>query len=217
MFELLRIRFAAPPTGSNRWQAPKVPATNRSSVAQADHFGSICPQGQDTTNTLVSYNSTGSSEDCLFLNVYAPANAPGPLPVLVWIHGGGYGRGNGQQDLTAIINANNGSFVGVSIQYRVGWLLSFVSTADQNQLGAFGFLAGDEVFRNGVVNAGLLDQHFGLQWVQNYIHLFGGDASLVTISGQSAGAGSVMLQDMAYGGSLGQSLFRNVSTSRRRW
>lgn len=81
--------------------------------------------------------------------------------------------------------------------------------------------------RNGVVNAGLLDQHFALQWVQDYIELFGGDPSQVTISGQSAGgrhcnflgssphprltavAGSVMLQTMAYGGSLGESLFRN--------
>ena len=77
----------------------------------------------------------------------------------------------------------------------------------QYRLGAFGFLAGDEVFRNGVVNAGLLDQHFGLQWVQSYVSLFGGNASAVTIAGESAGGGSVMLQDMAYGGSLGDSLF----------
>ncbi|KAL2401470.1 Chlorogenic acid esterase [Exophiala dermatitidis] len=192
------VQFAAPPTGSNRWQAPQPPESNRSSVIQANQYGPICPQNQDTTNTFVPLNSTGSSEDCLFLNVYAPSNASGLLPVLVWIHGGGYGRGNGRQDMSAIINTNNNSFVGVSIQYR---------------LGAFGFLAGDEVFRNGVVNAGLLDQHFGLQWVQNYIHLFGGDAARVTISGQSAGGGSVMLQDMAYGGSLGQSMFRNTIAS----
>ncbi|KAL6253332.1 hypothetical protein RBB50_001055 [Rhinocladiella similis] len=187
------IRFAAPPTGTNRWQAPKVPETNRVSSRQANQFGPICPQGQDTTNNLVPYNGTGASEDCLFLNVYAPNNASG-LPVLFYIHGGGYGRGNGRQDLSAIINGNNDSFIGITIQYR---------------LGAFGFLAGDEVYRNGVVNAGLLDQHFALQWIQKYIHLFGGDSSRVTIAGQSAGAGSVMLQGMAYGGSLGQSLFRN--------
>ncbi|KIW70149.1 hypothetical protein PV04_02449 [Phialophora macrospora] len=189
------IRFAAPPTGTNRWQAPQPPATNRDAVIQANQFGAICPQGQDTTNTFVLLNTTGASEDCLFLNVYSPANAPSPLPVLVYIHGGGYGRGNGQQDLSAIINTNNNSFVGVTIQYR---------------LGAFGFLAGDEVFRNGVVNAGLLDQHLALQWVQRYISLFGGDPSHVSIAGQSAGAGSVMLQGMAYGGSLGVSLFRNI-------
>lgn len=114
--------------------------------------------------------------------------------MLVWIHGGGYGLGNGQQDMTEIINTNNNSFVGVAIQYR---------------LGAFGFLSSDEVFRNGVVNAGLLDQLFALQWVQSHIGLFGGNASHVTIAGLSAGAGSVMLQNMAYGGTLGESLFTN--------
>ncbi|KEF52401.1 carboxylesterase 2 [Exophiala aquamarina CBS 119918] len=73
-----------------------------------------------------------------------------------------------------IINNNNNSFVGVSIQYR---------------LGAFDFLTSDEGYRNGVVNAGLLDQHFALQWVQSYISLFGGNASLVTVSGETAGGG----------------------------
>lgn len=95
-----------------------MPSTDRDVVFQAKQHGPICPQNQNTGLTFVPLNSTGSSEDCLFLNVYAPANASG-LPVLVWIHGGGYGRGNGRQDLSALINANNDSFVGVSIQYRV--------------------------------------------------------------------------------------------------
>lgn len=83
--------------------------------------------------------------------------------------------------------------------------------ADSEQLGAFGFLSSDEVFRKGITNAGLYDQQLALQWVQAYIELFGGDPTQVTISGISAGGGSVMLQDIAYGGQLGTSLFRNVS------
>lgn len=66
--------------------------------------------------------------------------------------------------------------------------------------------------RYGAANAGILDQTFALQWVQSYISLFGGNASQVTISGESAGGGSVMLQAMAFGGYLGESLFTNVRT-----
>ena len=85
----------------------------------------------------------------------------------------------------------------------VDWLIAV-------QLGAFGFLSSDEVYRKGSVNAGLLDQFMALQWVQQYIHLFGGDASRVTIAGESAGGGSVMLQGMAYGGNLGTQFFTNA-------
>jgi carboxylesterase type B len=90
------------------------------------------------------------SEDCLFLNVQSPANATN-LPVLIWIHGGGYGAGSGRQDFSDLLTTNENRFVVVSIQYR---------------LGPFGFLASDELYRRGVVNAGLLDQLFALQWVQ---------------------------------------------------
>lgn len=66
----------------------------------------------------------------------------------------------------------------------------------QYRLGPFGFLASDELYRRGAVNAGLLDQVFALQWVQTYIREFVGDPDAVTISGESAGGGSVMLMDM---------------------
>lgn len=87
---------------------------------------------------------------------------------------------------------------------------SFVVVSVQYRLGPFGYLASDEVVKKGVANAGLLDQFFALQWVQTYIGQFGGDPSAVTISGESAGAGAVLLQDIAYGGSLGNSLFRST-------
>ncbi|EME45256.1 hypothetical protein DOTSEDRAFT_150197 [Dothistroma septosporum NZE10] len=188
------IRFAQPPTGSLRWQAPRAPSVNRSEVIDATSFPATCPQNPSASNRIQAVNQTGTSEDCLFLNVYTPNNATEPLPVYFWIHGGGYGSGNGQQDLQTFINTNDDRFVGVIIQYR---------------LGAFGFLSSDEVSRKGVVNAGILDQVLALQWVQSYIHLFNGEPTKVTIAGESAGAGSVMLLDIAHGGTLGTSLFRN--------
>ncbi|CAN9425458.1 unnamed protein product [Alternaria alternata] len=179
-----------------RWQRPQAPSVNRTSTISADAYGPQCQQvgfnGQPSLQS--SGATTPTSEDCLFLNVQSPANAS-DLPVLVWIHGGGYGAGNGRQDFTELLTTTGNNFVVVSIQYR---------------LGPFGFLASDEVVRKGVANAGLLDQFFALQWVQTYIEQFGGNTSAVTISGESAGGGSVMLQDMAYGGSLGDSLFRST-------
>lgn len=112
-----RIRFAAPPTGPLRFQAPQVPAINRTAVIPATAFGSQCYQAYYNFGTYVPLPAAGS-EDCLFLNVYAPANASN-LPVFVWFHGGGYGLGNGQQDLSGLINGTNNSFIGVAIQYRV--------------------------------------------------------------------------------------------------
>lgn len=191
----LGIRFAAPPTGVNRWQRPQPPNQNRTSVIQADSYGSTCYQSPDAMMAIAPVNQTTAAEDCLFLNVWSPSNGTEPLPVFVWIHGGGYGQGSGRQELNTLISANNNSFVGVTIQYR---------------LGAFGFLSSDEVSRSGTPNAGIYDQFFALQWVQNYISLFGGDPSQVTIGGLSAGGGSVMLQATAYGGTLGTSLFQNV-------
>ncbi|RDW80855.1 carboxylic ester hydrolase-5 [Coleophoma crateriformis] len=143
--------------------------------------------------STVCYPPAGS-EDCLFLNVLTPRNATG-LPVLVWIHGGGYGTGQGNNDLSELIINNSHGFILVIIQYR---------------LGAFGFLSSSEVAKYGTANAGLYDMHFSLKWVQDHIAAFGGDPTRVTIAGESAGAGAVMLQTMAYGGSQGTALFQNA-------
>ncbi|KAI7360039.1 carboxylesterase type B [Hortaea werneckii] len=190
------VRYAAPPLGENRWRAPKAPEINRDEVIQADALPPRCPQGYQAPSNP-SFNTTGD-EDCLFLSVYAPANATRPLPVFFWIHGGGYGAGGGSQDIGNITRIGGNDLVSVVIQYR---------------LGAFGFLSSDEVHQFGDTNGAILDQHFALQWVQQHIHRFGGDPRHVTIAGESAGGGSVMLQAMAYGGMIGDSLFENAIVS----
>lgn len=93
------------------------------------------------------------------------------------------------------MNTNGNAFITVEIQYR---------------LGAFGFLASEDVKDHGQLNAGLLDQRRALEWVQEHIEEFGGDPSRVTIGGESAGAGSVMFHALAYGGEQ-TDLFSNVS------
>ncbi|KAK4502914.1 hypothetical protein PRZ48_006341 [Zasmidium cellare] len=191
----LGIRYAQAPIDKLRWQAPRAPLMNRSDTIEALEPPPQCPQGYAGSLNILPTDQTNSSEDCLFLNVWSPNTVTRSLPVVVWIHGGGYGAGSaGTVSLDTIVSTNNNTFVAVAIQYR---------------LGAFGFLSSDEVYRKGVVNAGILDQTMALQWVQQYIHLFGGDPDKVTIMGESAGGGSVMLQTMAYGGTLGAQLFRN--------
>jgi carboxylesterase type B len=94
-----------------------------------------------------------------------------------------------------MMKQNNNGFVSVMIQYR---------------LGAFGFLGGEDVKEDGVLNAGLLDQNFALKWVQANIAKFGGDPNKVTLAGESSGGGSVLYQAMAYGGKQKENLFNNV-------
>jgi carboxylesterase type B len=161
------------------------------SVISANKAPPRCPQG---TKAPFQSHDWQCDEDCLFLNVYAPEDAQ-DLPVLVWIHGGGYGEGDGNQFPTSIIHRSGRKIVGVAIQYR---------------LGAFGFLASEDVRNNGTLNAGLHDQQFALRWVQKYIHLFGGNASRITIGGHSAGGGSALLQAIAYGGNVSPALFSNI-------
>ena len=84
-------------------------------TTQATEFGPICPQNYPSSPGVPFIPG---EEDCLFLNVYAPPGAEN-LPVLVWIHGGGYGLGDGTQDVSGIINDNGKEFIVVSIQYRV--------------------------------------------------------------------------------------------------
>ncbi|KIK45295.1 hypothetical protein CY34DRAFT_22614 [Suillus luteus UH-Slu-Lm8-n1] len=206
----LGIRYAAPPIGDLRWAAPQPPPTV-SGVQQATMQPNECNQalpGNSPTNpsesTSMKKRAISQSEDCLFLNVYTPgsevvATPAGGLPVVVWIHGGGYilGSANLYNGADLIIDSNYG-VITVVIQYR---------------LGLFGFLSGEAVKEGGALNAGLLDQNYALQWVQSYIRNFGGDPTKVTIWGQSAGGGSVLQHLVAHGGNTQPPLFRFAMTS----
>lgn len=110
------IRYAAPPTGPLRWQPPQAPSVDRDQILRGDTLPQNCPQSPQAP-IMSGFNFTGN-EDCLFLSVYSPQNATN-LPVLVWIHGGGYGVGQGNLDMSPIINANQNTFIAVAIQYRV--------------------------------------------------------------------------------------------------
>ncbi|KAJ5279973.1 hypothetical protein N7478_005345 [Penicillium angulare] len=188
------IRYAAPPVGKLRWQAPQPPPVNRTSIQSAIEQPPLCPQsGGAKLPEIYGFNSALGNEDCLFLNLYAPPGAK-DLPVLMWIHGGGYNLFGAEYDPSEWIKENGNGFIAVMIQYR---------------LGAFGFLSSEDVHKHGQANAGLLDMRFALEWIQEHIGKFGGDASRVTIGGESSGGGSVILQAMAYGGREDH-LFNNI-------
>ncbi|KAJ8594571.1 alpha/beta-hydrolase [Rhizopogon salebrosus TDB-379] len=205
----LGIRYAAPPVGKLRWAAPQHPQTT-SGVQPATMQPNACYQAHIVEALTGPFESTSmsepvkQSEDCLFLNVYTPGRklvaAPsGGLPVVVWIHGGGYisGAANRFNGADLIMKSNHGVIV-VSIQYR---------------LGLFGFLAGEAVKEGGALNAGLLDQNYALQWLQAHIRRFGGDPTKVTIWGESAGAGSVLQHLVAHGGNTQPALFKAAMAS----
>ena len=179
--EFLGIPYAAPPTGHLRWRPPQPPAWR--GVRDATQFGPSCPQ------TASPFAPPGTiSEDCLYLNVYAPTvgnNDQGGRPVLVWIHGGGLVQ-DGARNYDGTKLAADGAVV-VTINYR---------------LGALGFLAHPALAsRPGgpAGNYGLMDQQAALRWVQRNIGQFGGDPDNVTIAGESAGGLSVLAQMVSPG------------------
>ena len=164
------IPYAAPPTGNRRWAPPARP-TRWMKPQPATDFGPPCPQVKDGAVHL--------SEDCLRLNVWAPAATAKPRAVLVWIHGGGYVEGHSSEGwYDAAQLAQREDLVVVSFNYRLGLL---------------GFLALPQLTApdGGTGNWGLRDQIAALDWVRRNIAAFGGDPQRVMVAGESAGAVSV--------------------------
>ena len=184
------IPFAEAPVGELRWKAP-VPKKAWKDVLEATELGGMPPQQVRTWPGAPAPNVT---EDCLFLNIQTPATSTKEkLPVLVWIHGGGFITGDANQDGTKF--AKQG-IVFVSLSYRTGALgfLSLPELSAENERGISG-------------NYGLLDMIEGLKWVQENIAAFGGDPNKVTIMGESAGAIAV---SMLCASPLAKGLFRGA-------
>jgi para-nitrobenzyl esterase len=172
------IRYAASPEGPARWTPPLSPAPPSGTVL-AEFPGPACPQPAST-------GLLPQSEDCLFLNVYAPASASehSRLPVFFWIHGGALVTGTGAIYDPSVMVAENNIIV-VTINYRLGALGWLVEP---------GLVAGGRSFFQNpgdAGNYGLMDQQFAMQWVRRNIAGFGGDPFRVTIGGESAGGLSV--------------------------
>jgi para-nitrobenzyl esterase len=177
----LGIPYAAPPVGDLRWKPP-APAAPWTGVRKATDFGNRCLQNNVFGDMI--FRDPAASEDCLNLNVWTPTkDAKNRLPVMVWIYGGGFAAGGTSEPRQdGAVLAQQGVVV-VSMNYRLGIFGFFVhpELAKESPHGAAG-------------NYGLMDQRAALQWVQENIGAFGGDAGNVTIFGESAGSFSVSAQ-----------------------
>ncbi|WP_218000363.1 carboxylesterase/lipase family protein [Sphingomonas soli] len=174
------LPYALPPVGNLRWKAP-LPAASWKGVRDAAKFGKSCLQPPPNSATIYYGGVLAMSEDCLTLNVWAPGNATGKTPVMVWIHGGALLGGSSAEPLYDGAKLAKQGIVVVSINYRLG-LMGYLAHP------ALSAESPDRISGN----YGLLDQIAALTWVRDNIAVFGGDAGQVTIAGESAGALSVI-------------------------
>lgn len=171
------IPYAEPPVEERRWKPP-LPVRAWQGELDASSFGHDCPQATD-----VNSRAGVQSEDCLYLNIWAPVDArPASLPVMVWFHGGSFLYGGGSEHRVDGAQLASKDVVVVTFNYRVG---------------VFGFFAHPQLTRESEHqvsgNYGLMDQILALQWVRDNIGPFGGDPDNVTAFGVSAGAASIAL------------------------
>ena len=167
------IPFAAPPFGPNRLRPP-VAASAWDGVRDTAEFGVGVPQPRFEGDPFDAYfNPRVQGADCLTFDIWTPDASTSGLPVMVWIHGGGFMTGTGSAPAHDGYTFARDGFVHVGINYRLG-------------IDGFAF------FDDGVENLGLLDQIAALEWVQRNIAAFGGDPSRVTVFGQSGGGVAVM-------------------------
>ena len=186
--QFLGIPYARPPVGDLRWKAPQKPEP-WTDLRDATSFGKRCAQLLDAT----LQNAASSDEDCLYLNVWTPVPAvKDPLPVMIWIHGGGNTNGSASEPVPFVNSgvfydgeflAGNHGVVVVSLNYRLG-ILGFFGHPDLAAEGSSG-------------NQGLLDQQMAFRWVHDNIAKFGGDPGNVTIFGESAGSFDVCMHMVA--------------------
>jgi para-nitrobenzyl esterase len=173
------IPYASPPVGEARWRPPSS-MPRWSGLRQAVEFGAACTQPTPRDTSIYANDLRPTSEDCLTLNVWAPADAAS-APVFVWIHGGALLSGSSKETIYDGAQLAARGIVVVSINYRLGVLgyLAHPELSAESPLGISG-------------NYGLLDQIEALRWIKRNIGALGGDPSKVTVAGESAGGLSVM-------------------------
>lgn len=162
------IPYAAPPVGDLRWELPRPPA-DWSGVRDATEPGAPCVQPDVTTGERLE----GSTEDCLYLNLTVPRSADGPVPVMVWFHGGAFSSGSGAEYDPRRL-AVQGDVAVVTVNSRLG------------VLGYFGHPSLDD---SGTY--GLADQQAALRWINENAAAFGGDPERVTLFGNSSGGANI--------------------------
>ncbi|XP_059081378.1 neuroligin-4, Y-linked-like [Tigriopus californicus] len=208
------IRYATPPVGSNRWQPTRAPSPWKG-VLQATSPGPVCPQKFPTIRNeseallrmsrarmrylqFLEPHLQRQSEDCLYLNLFAPKQDEGSsealVPVMIYVHGESFSWGSGNL-WDARVLASYGNVLVITFNYRIG-VLGFLNTN------------GSPLSRGQVANYGIMDQMAVLQWVQENVARFGGDPKQVTLFGH--GTGAACIEYLAHSPTTVPGLFHRV-------